>query len=211
MKIEVNLKKKYFFTLLAVLIVLSGALVVYAYNSSPANPATFGHSANELEVTLPNGNNVTLDYAVRNGLLGNSSSGAGTVSLGSCKNACFSSGSGCDANFSSNADPKIFDCNSLFPGYPVVTSIEEIASGAEWFVSKVKCCAIRGGATTVPTAALAAYKCDNPPESGWIAGSCTGAVTWSDIMVTCGHQIYLGGYWRADQHNCSIIGYALTP
>lgn len=80
MKIEVNLKKKYFFSLLTILIVLSGALIVYAYNSSPGNASTFGHSANEIEVTLPNGNVVTLDYAVRNGLLGNGSNGGASIS-----------------------------------------------------------------------------------------------------------------------------------
>jgi hypothetical protein len=75
MKIEVDLKKNYFFSLLAVLIVLSGALIVYAYNSSPGDASKFGHSANELEVNI-GGVNYTLQQAISSGLLGNGSGGS---------------------------------------------------------------------------------------------------------------------------------------
>ncbi len=49
MKIEVNIRKKYFFIIISTLLVLSGLFAVYAYKSNPANPAVFGHTANEIE------------------------------------------------------------------------------------------------------------------------------------------------------------------
>ncbi len=49
MKLEVNVTKKRFFVILGAFLMLMGLLIVYAYNSNPANPAVFGHSANEIE------------------------------------------------------------------------------------------------------------------------------------------------------------------
>ena len=56
MKVEVNVTKGKFFVLLAAILVLAGAFLVYAYNSNPANPAVFGHSGSEISgVCLVNG------------------------------------------------------------------------------------------------------------------------------------------------------------
>jgi hypothetical protein len=49
MKIVVNLRKSYFFGIVFSILFLAGLIMVYAYNSNPANPAVFGHSAGELE------------------------------------------------------------------------------------------------------------------------------------------------------------------
>lgn len=108
MKIEVNLKKKYFFSLLTVLIVLSGALIVYAYNSSPADASKFGHSANELEVNI-GGTNYTLQQAISQGLIGGSaitpSFYTGTLSSGTATNTKnIGKHSFCAMSLSSNAD-----------------------------------------------------------------------------------------------------------
>ena len=48
MEIKINLEKKYFFVILSALSVIILMLGVYAYRSSPANPAFFGHSASEV-------------------------------------------------------------------------------------------------------------------------------------------------------------------
>ncbi len=48
MKIEVNLERKYFISLLIIGLFLIGFVGVYAYNSVPANPAVFGHSVDEM-------------------------------------------------------------------------------------------------------------------------------------------------------------------
>jgi len=57
MKIEVNIKKSYAFVIIGLLIALIGGIFVIAYSpgSTTANPAVFGHSANEIEVILPDG------------------------------------------------------------------------------------------------------------------------------------------------------------
>ncbi len=49
MKLEVNIRKKYFFVIISTLLVLSGIFAVWAYRSNPANPSVFGHTANEIE------------------------------------------------------------------------------------------------------------------------------------------------------------------
>lgn len=108
MKIEVDLKKNYFLTLLAVLIVLSGALFVYAYNSNPGNPGTFGHSANELEVNI-GGTLYKLQDAIDAHLIGGAASTisfyAGTVASGTATYTLnIGKHSFCAMSFSSNAD-----------------------------------------------------------------------------------------------------------
>jgi hypothetical protein len=62
MKIEVNLEKRYFFTLLGTILILGGILGVIAYNSG-AEPSVFGHSAEELDVEI-NGQTMTLQEAI---------------------------------------------------------------------------------------------------------------------------------------------------
>ncbi|MDO8564146.1 MAG: hypothetical protein Q7R87_04005 [Nanoarchaeota archaeon] len=47
MKIEVNLKKRYFIFILASALLLGSMIAVYAYGTN--NPAIFGHSPGELE------------------------------------------------------------------------------------------------------------------------------------------------------------------
>ena len=60
MKIEVNVKKRYFFALLGILLVLGGVFAVYAYNSNPPNPRVFGHTINEVDgITCNSGQAVT--------------------------------------------------------------------------------------------------------------------------------------------------------
>ncbi|MEI6849744.1 MAG: hypothetical protein WCK29_01770 [archaeon] len=49
MKIEANITKTKLFFLIASLFVITGAIFAFAYNSSPANPAVFGHSINEID------------------------------------------------------------------------------------------------------------------------------------------------------------------
>lgn len=49
MKVEVNFSKSYLLIFSILIVALLGGIFVYAYNSSPANPAVFGHSANEIE------------------------------------------------------------------------------------------------------------------------------------------------------------------
>jgi hypothetical protein len=51
MKFEVTIDKKYAFTIMGLLAVIAGLFVVYAFNpgnSPAADPAVFGHSANEI-------------------------------------------------------------------------------------------------------------------------------------------------------------------
>lgn len=49
MKIEVNVQRRYFLTVLAVVLVLAGAIAVYAYGTSA--PSSFGHTLGELSVS----------------------------------------------------------------------------------------------------------------------------------------------------------------
>jgi hypothetical protein len=48
MKIEVEIKKKYFLTIVGIILLLGVAGIGVAYNSNPADPAVFGHSADEI-------------------------------------------------------------------------------------------------------------------------------------------------------------------
>ena len=73
MKLEVNIKKKYFFTILASVLILVAIIGTVAYGTN--NPSVFGHSAGEVEVTI-GGNNYTLQQAITQNLLG-----GGTTSL----------------------------------------------------------------------------------------------------------------------------------
>lgn len=123
MKIEVELKKKYFFSLLAVLIILSGSLIVYAYNSSPVDPSKFGHSANEVEVTLANGLIVNLGDAIENNIIINNlssiSDGLGNIhcsegqmlvfELGSW--TCFDAPASTTQNVTIKKFAKVYDCS----------------------------------------------------------------------------------------------------
>jgi len=68
MKIEVNLQKKYFFAILSAAVILAAVFGVYAYGTS--NPAVFGHTAEELAITLPNGSTSTLQQAITNNYIG---------------------------------------------------------------------------------------------------------------------------------------------
>ena len=49
MKIEMNVHKSYLFLILLGIFIIAGLITVYAYNSSPANPAVFGNSLNEID------------------------------------------------------------------------------------------------------------------------------------------------------------------
>lgn len=46
MKVEINLKKRYFIFILVSALLIGGLIAVYAYGTN--NPSVFGHSANEL-------------------------------------------------------------------------------------------------------------------------------------------------------------------
>lgn len=69
MKIEVNISKRYFLVLLGLLVVLFGALFVYAttYSSVPAN--FVGHVADFVWVKTPDGSEMSLQQAIDNGKL----------------------------------------------------------------------------------------------------------------------------------------------
>ena len=77
MKIEVNVRKKYFLTILATILVLAGGIVVWAYNSNPAEPAKFGHTANEVHVTV-GGQTLGLQDAITQGKIGGTVGGTPT-------------------------------------------------------------------------------------------------------------------------------------
>src|SRR3989338_938613 len=72
MKIEVNIKKKYFFAVFGAILLAVAVIGVRAYNplGIGGNPSTFGHSADELAITLPNGSVTTLSQAITNNYLG---------------------------------------------------------------------------------------------------------------------------------------------
>lgn len=57
MKIEVNIEKKYVFLILGVILLIGGAIFVYAYKANPTatsgNPAVFGHSVDEIDWLQP--------------------------------------------------------------------------------------------------------------------------------------------------------------
>lgn len=64
-----GVNKRWFFACALVLLIVG----VVAYNSNPANPAVFGHSAGEVEVTV-NGTVMTLQQAITQNLLGRDAS-----------------------------------------------------------------------------------------------------------------------------------------
>lgn len=72
MKLEVNIQKRYAFFIFTGILILASVFAVYAYKSGQA-PNVFGHSAEEVEITLGNGSVVNLQQLIANGL-GNGSS-----------------------------------------------------------------------------------------------------------------------------------------
>ena len=64
MKIEVNISKKYFFIILASILIAAGVFVVYAYGSGP--PSVIGHTGTEVDVTIA-GQPYTLQQAIDQG------------------------------------------------------------------------------------------------------------------------------------------------
>lgn len=66
MKIEVNITKTKLFVLIISLFVLGGMIFAFAYGTN--NPQVFGHSANEVEITLANGTVTNLQQAISNNL-----------------------------------------------------------------------------------------------------------------------------------------------
>lgn len=71
MKIVVNIKKSYFFAIIAVLLIIGIVGIGYAYNSGRA-PSQFGHSSEEIEVNIPGVGVRTLNDAIQGGLIGGS-------------------------------------------------------------------------------------------------------------------------------------------
>ena len=61
MKFEVDLGKKYLFGLIVVMIIFLGVLGVYAYDNAIPNP---GHGGDQVWVTTPDGNEMTLQDAI---------------------------------------------------------------------------------------------------------------------------------------------------
>ena len=51
MKIEVNVGKIHLFVIIGLVFLFGASMIVYAYNSSPANPSVMGHSTNEIDWT----------------------------------------------------------------------------------------------------------------------------------------------------------------
>ncbi len=56
MKIEVNVTKRYFFSILAVVLIVGAVIGVVAFNSPYDDPETLGHSQDELEIEYEIGN-----------------------------------------------------------------------------------------------------------------------------------------------------------
>lgn len=75
MKLQVNLRKRYFVVFLAVALVLGGSLLAYAYGTS--SPSTFGHSAGEVDVTIGD-TKYTLQKAIDDNLIGGGSGSSGS-------------------------------------------------------------------------------------------------------------------------------------
>ena len=46
--VQINIEKRHLYFIVGLLVILTGIISVVAYNSSPANPAYFGHSASEI-------------------------------------------------------------------------------------------------------------------------------------------------------------------
>ncbi len=66
MKVEINLKKRYFIFILVSALLIGSLIAVYAYGTN--NPAVFGHSPGELEgVGIPSGAIVMFDVACPTG------------------------------------------------------------------------------------------------------------------------------------------------
>ncbi len=67
MKIVINIEKKHFYIILAVIVVVSGLALVKAYDSFPysaGNPSSFGHSMNEMEGLDENQNGIVDDCEI---------------------------------------------------------------------------------------------------------------------------------------------------
>src|SRR3989344_5766094 len=97
MKIAINISKKYFFLILAGILILAGVIAVYAYNSG-RSPSVFGHSAEELEVNI-SGSPMTLQYAIDNNLIGGSSSPIGKFGIIYSQNVTISFGGECGYDY----------------------------------------------------------------------------------------------------------------
>ncbi len=80
MKFEVNVSKTRFFVLLGAVLLLAGALMVYAFSpigsfsKNKAQAQVFGHSADEVVIRASDGSDYTLQEAINNGKLGGGSS-----------------------------------------------------------------------------------------------------------------------------------------
>jgi len=94
MKVELNIEKKYFFAILSTAVIFAAVIGVYAYGTS--TPSVFGHTAEELAITLPNGSTSTLQQAITNNYIG----GGGAVYN------CFCSGDGAEILSSFNQTGK---------------------------------------------------------------------------------------------------------
>ncbi len=78
MEIKVNITKKYFFSILALLLVIAGLLGVIAYQSGQT-PSVVGHSSEEIEVNI-SGTMMSLKDAVNQGKIGGPDYDSGWVS-----------------------------------------------------------------------------------------------------------------------------------
>ncbi len=67
MKIEVNLTKRYFFGILAGLLIIAGVLAVFAYTQQVPNP---GHGGDKVLVNIPGVGGMTLQDALDQGKIG---------------------------------------------------------------------------------------------------------------------------------------------
>ena len=64
--IQLNISNKLVYTLIGIFLLFSVSLAAYAYNSQYNDPSIMGHSAEELEVALPNGSTTTLNEYIQN-------------------------------------------------------------------------------------------------------------------------------------------------
>ncbi|MDP3881761.1 MAG: hypothetical protein Q8Q31_02690, partial [Nanoarchaeota archaeon] len=133
MKLEVNITKTRFFSILGLILILAGAIATYAYTTTFDRPAaqatTFGHSADETVVKMADGSFKTVQELLAGGVSGGS---GGPIVVKNCQR--FYSGGDCKSVNACPAD------------YPLLTGIEEWDNDVEttwkYCASFLHCCQV---------------------------------------------------------------------
>ena len=214
MKIEVNLKKKYFISIVVLLIVVAGIFFVYAFGGN--SPSTLGHSAGEMEVII-GANTYSLQQAINVGLLGNSSgvvSGqldCNTVSSGfklkfasaSCALGYNLTGGACDII------PPVGGALISLDGVPLGNTYNCDLEGQNSNVSAYAfCCRVVSGAPGASTP-ISTFNATGRTSYNYALPS--GNVGWyacgSGYVVSAVHQNHNGVSYFTDYVTCSPVPY----